>query len=442
MLNAVQSHLQRVAAAAVDGQWPSIVEVATGRQPLDDQAPRRVYRLIGAPRGSTLYWDQPLLVAAARLAVLTGQAEWQALADDYIRAFLERCVAGSGMFRWGNHCYYGTAEHRVVEFHGGVHELRPITPAWDLFWRVDPARTARYIRAMGERHVYDPATGGFNRHDDAKPGHAFIEAGGILCESLAWLAGKTGDAPLLELALRVARYSFRHRHPATGLVPNEPDHGRWDSRVCTSEIGVWAQSLLRAASATGNDEFQTMAAEALRAYLRYAFDPATGRAWGQLDLATGQAVIPAQEGYWPGRHADPWSTAQWPTHDYPMTVAEAALTLFHQTGEVFFRDGAERLARQAVASAPAHTGLPAYAESDGRVIHLLARLGRELGSADARADAARLAGEALARLYRNGMFQGMDGLGRHEAVDGSGYLLLALLLLETGEEPSLLGFGF
>lgn len=185
-----------------------------------------------------------------------------------------------------------------------------------------------------------------------------------------------------------------------------------------------------------------MAAEALRAYLRYAFDPATGRAWGQLDLATGQAVIPAQEGYWPGRHADPWSTAQWPTHDYPMTVAEAALTLFHQTGEVFFRDGAERLARQAVASAPAHTGLPAYAESDGRVIHLLARLGRELGSADARADAARLAGEALARLYRNGMFQGMDGLGRHEAVDGSGYLLLALLLLETGEEPSLFGFGF
>ena len=60
--------------------------------------------------------------------------------------------------------------------------------------------------------------------------------GGVLVESLAWLYIKTKDRGLLDLALRIARYSFRHRGQATGLVINEPDFGRWDSKVCTTEV--------------------------------------------------------------------------------------------------------------------------------------------------------------------------------------------------------------
>ena len=60
--------------------------------------------------------------------------------------------------------------------------------------------------------------------------------GVVLVESLAWLYITTKDRGLLDLALRIARYSFRHRGQATGLVINEPDFGRWDSKVCTTEV--------------------------------------------------------------------------------------------------------------------------------------------------------------------------------------------------------------
>lgn len=438
----IEPHLQRLAARAVDDLWPSVVDVKTGRYPEGDYTPRRVYRLIGAPRGSTLYWDQPLVVTARLISEMTGRQQYAEAAGRYLAAFLDRCVAENGMFRWGNHCYYDVFEHRVVEFHGGVHELRPITPAWDLFWERAPEKTETYIRTMGQRHVYDPVTGGFNRHDDGKKGHAFIEAGGILCESLAWLHGRTRDPGLLEQALRIARYSFSHRNLSTGLVPNEPDMGRWDSKVCTSEIGVWAQSLLRAADYTDNDAFREMACSAVKAWLEHAFDAPSGHFFGQVDIANGGAVVAEKPGYWPMKNANPWSTDQWPTHDYPMAVAEAALTLHALTGEPVFLEGVRRLAGMAVATCPERTGQPAYAESYGRCIHFLARAGLQLGDDGLLADASRLAADARRQLLQNGMYQGLAGLGLHEAVDGVGYLLLALLLLETREAGDLYGFGF
>lgn len=41
-----------------------------------------------------------------------------------------------------------------------------------------------------------------------------------------------------------------------------------------------------------------------------------------------------------------------------------------------------------------------------------------------------------------GMFQGYPGDHLYEAVDGVGFLLLALLYLETGRHPDMLGSGF
>ncbi|MCF7853868.1 MAG: hypothetical protein K9N51_03650, partial [Candidatus Pacebacteria bacterium] len=335
------SHLRGLISAASEiggAMWPSVVNTQTGRLPEGNHLPQRVYRLIGAPRGSTLYWDQPMIVAAYSLSKLTADTQYAEAADDYVDAFLSLCVADNGMFRWGNHAYYDVFREEVVEFHQGHHELRPITPAWHVFWRRAPAKTARYIRTMARRHVYDPPSGGFNRHDDGKKGHAFLEAGGILCESLAWLCAKTGDAALLETALRIARYSYSHRDPSTGLVPNEPDMGRWDSKVCTSEIGLWAQCLLRAAEYTQADEFVGMARNAVRAYLDHAYDEVPGRYFGQVSIHNGRPVTPNVTGYWPRHYSNLWNTDQWPTHDYPAAVAEGCLSLYRLTGEIAFLD--------------------------------------------------------------------------------------------------------
>ncbi len=445
----IDSHLRHVVAAAEaldtaahGHMWPAVIDVTTRRCREDDHAPQRVYRLIGAPRGSTLYWDQPSIVAAHALSAATGDVRHARAATAYTQAFLDHCVAPSGLFEWGNHQYYDVFEHRVIGFHGGCHELRPITPAWELFRRLDHAATERYIRLIGQRHVYDPATGGFNRHDDGKQGHAFIEAGGILAESLAWLAAESDDQALLEQALRIARYSFDHRGDTTGLVRNEPDHGRWDSQVCTTEVGLWAQCLLRATAATGCGDFADMAEAAIRAYLEYGYDSEHGRYYGQVSVDTGEPVTPEGTIYRPRFHADPWNTDQWPQHDYPMAVAEACLTLHATTGDACFLDAVHRWARMAIETRPAATGGWAYAESYGRCIHFLTRAGLELDDADLLESAESLAAEACERLYTNGMFQGYPGAGVYEAVDGVGFLLLALHYLDTRREPELYGFGF
>ena len=94
------SHLRRLTAAAAQtggAMWPSVVDVRTGRMPEGAPVPRRVYRLIGAPRGSTLYWDQPLLVAAFGLSRASGDPAYAQAADRYVAAFLEHCVAANGM---------------------------------------------------------------------------------------------------------------------------------------------------------------------------------------------------------------------------------------------------------------------------------------------------------------------------------------------------------
>ena len=444
-LPAIECHLRRLISAAADldgAMWPSVLNVRTGQYPEGEHVPRRVYRLIGAPRGSTLYWDQPMVVAAGIVSELTTKPEYAHAADLYVEAFLSQCVSENAMFRWGNHAYYDVFGHQVIEFQGGPHELRPITPAWGLFWRHAPEQTAAYIRTMAGRHVYDPVTGGFNRHDDAKKGHAFIEAGGILSESLAWLYGKTGECDLLEMALRIARYSYRQRDPSTGLVPNEPDFGRWDSKVCTSEIGLWAQCLLRARDYTSRDEFVEMAHNAIGAYLEYACDKDSGRYYGQVRVQRGEPVVPDTTGYWPREYADPWSTDQWPTHDYPMPLAEACLSLHTLTGEAVFRDAIHRWARVAIDSSPGRTGKWAYAESYGRCIHFLIRAGLQLNDEQLIAGASRLADEAMDRLFEDGMFQGYPDGHVYESVDGVGFLFLALMFLETRRDLNLHGFGF
>ena len=445
----MESHFQKMAATGTDvygpvtnPMWMSVLDTRTGHPPDQPHTPRRVYRLIGAPQGTTFYWDQPLVVAAHQLSACTGEPQYAKLADLYTKVFLTRCVNQQGMFQWGNHAYYDAANDQIKRFSGGHHELRPITPAWELLWQHAPGQTARYIRTMAHRHVYDPHSGGFNRHDDGKRGHAFIESGGILVESLAWLYGETKDPELLETALKIARYSYSHRGPSTGLIRNNPDSQRWDSKVSTTEIGVWAQSLLRAGDYASNDEFSEMARSGISAYLKYGYDSNAKKYYGQVRIDDGKSVKPAKPGYWPREYSDIWNMDQWPTHDYPMPFAEACITLYEKTKQDLFREAIHRWARVVSDATPANGGKGAYAEQYGRCIHFLARAGRVLQDQALVEQARVVADEAVGILYDESMFQGYPGTHLYESVDGVGYLFLALIYLETANELDLYGFGF
>lgn len=435
----IENHVRNLTTRGLDvygpkqtADWMAIIDVRTGKHPEFEHTPRRVYRKIGAPRGTSLYWDQPMLLAARRLSEISGKPQYADAADRYVKGFLSVGIDENGLFLWGNHCYYDAFEDRFIKFSGGYHELRPHAAEWELFWRHNPAATERYIRVMAARHVYDPATGGFNRHDNNEREHAFMEAGGVLVESLAWLHQKTEDPALLDMALKIARYSFDHRGETTGLLINDPDTSRWDSKVCTTEVAVWANSCLRAAQYTGNEEFAEMARQAVAAYLQHGYDAEAGKYFGQLSVQDGKPVAPKEIGYWPRQHSDIWNPDQWPTHDYPMALAEACLTLHKKTCDPLFLEGVRRWAEIVCRSTPSERPAP-YAEQYGRCIQFLTRAGRELNEEAYLAGARRLADESVVRLYENGWFQGYPESHLHESVDGVGYLFLALMELETGE---------
>lgn len=459
--HAIESHMDYLTEHSRDetgeestAMWLATIDIRTNILP-QKRLPhrRRWYRHITSPEGSNLYWDQPSIVAAYELAERTGCACFEDAADAYIRDFLDRCIAEpSGLFDWGNHRYYDVVKDRVAQFSGGYHELRPHTPAWETFWEIDPEKTERAIRAMALAHIKDPQTGRFCRHSDpaVKPGSfsagevenamPFLEAGATLIDSLCWLAAKTDDrdGDLARSALQVARYSFAQRNRETLLVRNQPIDRRWDFFASTTEVGLWAGSLLKAADYTGNDEFRSMADAAMRPWLASGFDSAAGKYFGGLWVQTGKPIIPEEpRGYSPPRHAEVFDTGERPTHNYPMQMAEACLDLFQSSQEEVYGQAVGRWVEQIRVSLPANEGKGAYAEDYGRAIHFLVRASDVMERSEWRDLARAVADEAMEQLFvpRMGMFRSHPGEERCDAVDGPGILILGLMYLDGGELP-------
>jgi hypothetical protein len=396
----------------------------------------------------------PQIAAAHALADLFGKPALHDAADAYVRDFLARCIAGNGLFLWGNHYYFDAFQGRLLRFAGqatpipcdpaadpgDLHEVRPLPPAWGAFWRVSPNQTERAIRAMLERHVFDPATGAFNRHAHARPGCAFLEAGGILVDAAAWLFRKTGDPALLDRARRIADYSFRHRHPATGLLENNPTETRWDKHTATTEVGLWAGCLARASDLV--PEWKDMACQAMRAWTEAGWDAVAGRYWGRLNVADAHPILgPKTTEYQPPEYSDFWDPL-FPAHDYPFQMAEACIALERLTGEPFLETAVRRWIAALLASLPPRGGRGAYAEHYGRALHLLAEAAETFQEPRWRDQAEKLAQDALAQLWTGSLFRTHPGEDRYDAVDGAGCLLLGLIRLETGQDPDLMGFHF
>jgi hypothetical protein len=463
-LSLIRNHYDGVLRVGTDSygeqqtaMWLASIDIENGGlPPAPYPAKRRVYREISAPRGSTLYWEQPAVAAAYHLSTLSGDARYARAADDYLGGFLARCVSPNDLFLWGNHCYYDVVTDEAVHFSGSAHEVRPLPCAWEMFWRISPEATESAIRRMGQQHIKNHQSGLFDRHAsysaieppteaerlDPKI-HSFLEAGGVLVESLCWLFQKTGDENLSELALRCARYSFSHRGEKTGLLRNQATFRRWDFDASTTEVGLWATCLLRAVKYSGLDELRDMAREAVAAWLRYGFDEKTGRYFGSVNVEDGAPSPDAGTEYAPARYADLWEPL-FPTHNYPMSLAQASLTLFEQTGQELFRQAVERWAGVIAQSTPANGGQGAYADQYGRCIYFLCNAAAVFNSPQLKAQASTLAEEAVAQLYSPSakMFRGHPGEERCDAVDGIGILFLALMYLQTGKIPDTLGFHF
>lgn len=461
LVEVVGSHLRRLIdeGAARFGprptaMWMASIDPHTGRYPLDDTRPadfpKRAYRNIDAPHGCSAYWDQPQLAAAHRLGHMLHDACFDTAVDDYIRDFLTHCVSQpTGLLLWGNHYYWDPYAGCVRKFKsdeapqaisadedmGEFHEARPITPAWDLLARVDPAATERAIRAMAQYHLCDEQ-GTFNRHADRQPHHAFLEAGGVLVESFAWLAARQNDEAMLDLARRVARFSHSFRNATTGLMPVSPLAPRWDAVTCTSEVGLWARCLIQAMQMTGEQTFGHLAADVVSAYLHHAWDERQHNYRGKLGIVDGQPTSGKPDWpYQPADYVDLWHPL-FPRHDYPMEVAHACVELYHWRGEPIYLKSVQRWLDVIQRSLPARAGQGGYAEHYGRCLRFAVAAAPLPGCAGAHQLAEQLAHEAIDQLYVNGMFRGHAGEDRYDAIDGVGFLLHGLLDLAAATSDS------
>lgn len=460
-----KNHYKKITQIIVDdygvdstSMWLSSWDLGQEKYPFDfshpDSIPCRVYldRSVDAPGGSTLYWSLPDIAAAVELSEILRDPDFKLSARNYVGDYLRRCTAKNGVILWGNHYYYDVIDDRAVKFKssedprfvdfeeelGDLHELRPLLPPWELLYQWFPERVDDHIRKSSIKHIVDFETGEFNRHANQLSEYAFIEAGSIIINSLAFLYSKTRDESLLKMADLVVDYSFRNRNPTTGLVINSPSRERWDQFTSTTEIGLWSLNILKALEYVPDQVKQSwtqIVEKALEPWLLHGFDDTTGMYYGALNVKTGDPIEKTNDyPYQPQIYADIWNPL-FPTHNYPMHFAESCLFLFEMTDNDRYKMGADRwvMSIRRQLEDRRYSGA-LYAENYARIIHFLNRYGEMFNNNQVRETAIQLADKAMDQLYveESKMFRSHTREMRYDCVDGIGLLFFAINELQTG----------
>lgn len=463
----IKNHFQKLISSGTDiyGEkstpvWMSSLDPITGQYPQNDQRPdsipQRVYlnRSVSAPQGATPYWDIPNLAAALEISRLSEDSSYREAVNQYLNFYLENCKADNGIILWGNHYYYDAFQDQCLKFKssetpvpvdfstetGDLYEARPFSPAWDILWEIDPVLTEKHLRQTIKGHIVDIETGEFNRHADGERGYAFIEYGGLLCYSLAWLYERTWDTSLIDLADRIIHYTYEHRNKNTGLLENSPTQDRWDKYTATTEVGLWAGYVLKASQKVPEKlgrKWQTLASRSMARWLIYGWDEKVGLYFGGLNILDGSPYKPQPDyPYQPDKYSDIFNPL-FPTHNYPMQLAETTLEMFLLTKNSLYETHAQnwfRHVRKQVNERNPDDLL--YAENYARIIHFLKSYHTVFKDPESKQLMQKLASEALANLYLEeaGMFRSHTGETRYDAVDGVGLLALVLLEIEYGFE--------
>lgn len=187
---------------------------------------------------SNLASQMNLMRTLCGLSALTGDGTYEDAAKTAVAYHFDELADESGLLRWGGHQFVDLARLEPVgEFDADVHEFKCHYPFYDLLWSVDPAATARLLRAVWDAHVLDWETLDLNRHgayggSPADPWDAdftdpdpFFEGNGLsfvnIGSDLVYAAGVLADLADEQAAWtwgeRLAGMYVKARHPQTGL---------------------------------------------------------------------------------------------------------------------------------------------------------------------------------------------------------------------------------
>jgi hypothetical protein len=429
---------------------------------LEDRLHRR------GERGANPWYDQSLHRSLRQMSDLTGDDKYRQAADDAISYFLEHCRKGTdpqqvylnGMPAWGTHVYWDCyRDEPAGDGDGnGPHEILVYGANWDQMHRLKPHATRHLVDGIWEYHLVDKSTGLHNRHDDARAGCDFAFSGSSFACAMASMYQATGQQRYLEQARTIADWHWLNRNEQTGLTADTPGlTDRYDGNHCfTTVVGPHALGLLECYRMTGDEHFRNVAITYIKAFDRYGWDETEQTYWAMLKLdGTPVPEQPKGQGYdafAPYGHVDVWRSTIY-SYEFTLAAGQAAMAAYETT----VRDGrpdaellkiAKRWGQVVEQALPPKSSrrwkseleaaLPeiketggAYAEDYGRAISLFVHLYRATDDRHFLELAEKLAGEAVAKLYRNDLFVGHPAKPYYETTDGVGLLLEALLELDA-----------
>jgi pectate lyase len=285
--------------------------------------------------------QQYLMRWLSALSALTGDKKYKKAALKAMRHFLRkrgrkllqedmygRKELPPGLLPWGGHTFYDLQADRP----GGkmVHELKGISPYYELMWEADKKGTARFIKAFWRNHIHDWRNLDFNRHSDSgdktpdkgfwsanknkyKGGPvpipsecaSFFYAGADLYYAAACYYKFSGDKDALLCAKRLAGRYMEARDKTTGLGgnmigwnPNYPKPiaplypGRKffvdpysATTMSDTRYNMCAVSRMRIYEMLGPEdgqEFLNWTLEDLKAYAKWAYDEKDNSFWCML----------------------------------------------------------------------------------------------------------------------------------------------------------------
>ncbi len=184
--------------------------------------------------------QQNLMRVLTALSNLSGEPKYKEAAKAQISYYFDHLQDRSGLLIWGGHRFIDLKTLKNYGPDGSAdspHELKNAFPYYELMYEVNPEKTAAYIKAFWNAHVYDWHTLEISRHgefghpagvdwtqrfDDPKPyfetkGLSFLDAGNDLIYSGATLYKLTGDKGALLWSKRLAQQYVKARNPKTGL---------------------------------------------------------------------------------------------------------------------------------------------------------------------------------------------------------------------------------
>lgn len=383
------------------------------------------------------------------LTSLTGQGKYREAAAGAARYGFEHLQHPNGLLYWGGHTSYDAASDRYVT-EANQHELKCHYPYYRFLWRVDPRATERLVEAFWNAHILDWANLDMNRHGDyGKPfttpwdntyeggsvffrgkGLTFVNTGSDLFYAGATLHKLTGREEPLVWARRMAHRYVETRNPQTGLGGYQYSRfARGDraemqfgeefgQRVLEGTLLVpieWArtkfaragtcQLLLGELLGPAGDDFRRWGLEDLKAYARYAYNPAQNT-FAAL-ITDGTRLSPAdvkREGYYGPKESPNFL----PQPAGPLFFRAYALA-YRLSGDPAFWDTARSIGQGnglgdlgPDPSEPASGGKTVCSSPD--VLMGLVELYRKTNRAEYLEYACQVADNILAERFRGGLF--------------------------------------